>query len=81
MQPLRLSTGLAGRALVRIGAAAFVDAAAASHRSPDSIGYPLQVDAGAGLRVRLPGIPSALRIDYARGLRDGAYAWTIGWQM
>jgi len=66
--------------LVRVGAAAFVDAAAASHRSPDSIGYPLQVDAGAGLRVRIPGTPSALRIDYARGLRDGAYAWTIGWQ-
>jgi hypothetical protein len=29
----------------------------------------------------MPGIPSALRIDYARGLRDGAYAWTIGWQL
>jgi len=22
----------------------------------------------------------AAGIDYARGLRDGAYAWTIGWQ-
>jgi len=67
--------------LVRLGAAAFVDLAAASHRSPDSIGYPLQVDAGAGLRIRIPGISSSLRIDYARGLRDGAHAWTIGWQM
>jgi len=67
--------------LVRLGAAAFVDAAAASRRSPGSSGYPFQVDAGAGLRLRLPGIPTALRIDYARGVRDGAYAWTIGWQM
>jgi len=39
------------------------------------------VDAGAGLRIRIPGISSSLRIDYARGLRDGAHAWTIGWQM
>ena len=68
-------------ALVRVGAAAFVDAAAASLRSPGSNGYPFQVDAGAGLRLRMPGIPSTLRIDYARGLRDGAYAWTIGWQI
>ena len=68
-------------ALLRVAAAAFVDAAAASHRSPASSGDPFQVDAGAGVRLRMPGIPSALRIDYARGLRDGAYAWTIGWQM
>ena len=67
--------------LVRFAAAAFVDTAAASHRSPDSIGYPLQVDAGAGLRVRMPGISSVLRIDYARGVRDGAHAWTMGWQI
>jgi hypothetical protein len=67
-------------ALVRLGAAAFVDAARASQRLEGTTGRPFQVDAGAGLRVRVPGSSSTLRIDYARGVRDGTHAWTVAWQ-
>jgi hypothetical protein len=35
-------------------------------------------DAGVGLRLRLPG-GGALRIDVARGLRDGRHAASFGW--
>jgi len=62
---------------LRVGVAAFVDAARAADRA---VATPLlQVDAGAGLRLRLPGTSHALRIDAAHGLRDGANALTIGW--
>ena len=37
------------------------------------------VDAGVGVRIRLPGQRSILRVDYGRGLRDSANALTIGW--
>lgn len=40
----------------------------------------LQIDVGAGLRVRLPGTQGALRLDAARGLRDGRTALSIAWQ-
>lgn len=39
----------------------------------------LQVDAGLGLRVRVPG-EGTLRIDVARGLRDGGTVVSAGWQ-
>jgi len=67
--------------LVRVGAAAFLDAASASERLNASVGRAFQLDAGAGLRLRLPGAMNTLRVDYAHGLRDGADAWTIGWQI
>jgi hypothetical protein len=41
---------------------------------------PIHVDVGTGIRVRIPGMAGALRIDTARGLRDGASAFTAGWQ-
>jgi hypothetical protein len=66
--------------LVRIGGAVFADAAAAGGRPPFARGHAFQVDAGAGLRVRVPGRSGLFRVDYARGLRDGAHAWIIGWQ-
>ncbi|MQA30574.1 MAG: hypothetical protein GEU82_12195 [Luteitalea sp.] len=69
-----------GPALLRFGAAAFVDAAGASDRLPGAVGRARQVDAGVGLRVRLPGRDGTLRIDYARGLVDRADAVTVGWQ-
>jgi hypothetical protein len=40
---------------------------------------PLQVDVGAGLRIKIPGTPGVLRADFAHGLRDGANALTFGW--
>jgi hypothetical protein len=67
--------------LVRVGAAAFIDAASAAERLNAPVGRAFQLDAGAGLRLRLPGAASTLRVDYAHGLRDGADAWTVGWQI
>jgi predicted double-glycine peptidase len=68
-----------GSALAPIGIAVFTDIAHAADRLPSAIGKPLQVDAGVGLRIRMPGRESAFRLDYGRGLRDGAHALTVGW--
>jgi hypothetical protein len=67
------------QSMMRIGVAGFLDVAHASRRLPLATGDPLQADAGAGFRVRVPGREGTLRIDYARGLRDGASAVTLGW--
>jgi predicted double-glycine peptidase len=66
--------------LVRLGGAAFADVAAAGHRPVFATGRPSQVDAGVGVRIRVPGRSGTFRIDYARGVRDGARAWVVGWQ-
>jgi hypothetical protein len=71
---------LARPSLVRIGIAGFVDVARAAARAPGWDGDPLQVDAGVGLRLRLPGHEGTLRVDFGRGLRDGRQAVTVGWQ-
>ena len=63
---------------VRVGAAGFVDIARASRGLESSIDR-TQVDAGAGLRLSLPGT-GVLRIDLAHGLRDGRTALSVGWQ-
>src|SRR4051812_14102861 len=60
-------------ALARIAAAAFVDSAAASG--------PRQIDAGVGVRLRATPRGNTLRIDYAHGVRDGADAVSVGWQV
>lgn len=66
--------------LVRLGGALFIDAAAAGHRPAFTTpGRTLLADGGVGLRIRVPGRSGAFRIDYVRGLRDSARAWTIGW--
>jgi len=63
--------------LPRVGFAVFTDSARVwSPLAPSA--YPLQVDSGAGMRVRLPGSDSVLRIDYAHGMRDGRNAVTVG---
>ncbi|HUR19445.1 MAG TPA: C39 family peptidase [Vicinamibacterales bacterium] len=61
-----------------ISIAAFVDVAQAAQRltSPRS---PLFVDAGAGVRVRMPGRAEVVRIDVAQGLRGGGAAVSVGW--
>jgi Peptidase C39 family len=61
----------------RVAPALFVDVGRASRGMPDSDTRG-QVDAGAGLRLGLPGA-SVFRIDIARGLRDGATALSVGW--
>jgi hypothetical protein len=65
---------------VRLGIAGFIDVAHAADRALGWDGQPLQVDAGVGARLRLPGSDGTLRIDYGRGLRDGAQALTVAWQ-
>jgi hypothetical protein len=65
-------------ALVRLGVAGFVDVAQA-RRQLDGGSEPAQSDAGAGLRLRLPGDARILRIDFAHGLRDGTNALSVGW--
>jgi len=64
---------------VRLGIAGFADLARAS-RQADFGRTPVFVDVGAGLRVRIPGTPGVLRADVAHGLRDGANAFSVGWQ-
>jgi hypothetical protein len=62
-------TGSAG---FRIGAAAFVDVARVDRRAE-----PLartDVDVGIGARLGVPGVSGTVRIDVAKGLRDGATA-------
>ena len=38
------------------------------------------IDLGAGVRLTVPGAPGTLRVDVARGLRDGHMAVSAGWQ-
>ena len=64
--------------LVRLGLAAFTDVARASRQAGGGR-TPVQVDVGAGLRIKIPGTPGVLRADVAHGLRDGANALTFGW--
>jgi len=65
--------------LAHFGIAGFADIARASRRESGDMS-PIHVDVGTGIRVRIPGMAGALRIDAARGLRDGAGAFTVGWQ-
>jgi len=67
-------------ALLRVGGALFTDAAVAGQRPAFAQGRPFQIDSGVGLRVRVPGRSGVFRVDYTRGLRDGARAWLVGWQ-
>ena len=61
--------------LARIGIAGFADLGTAEHATTL-----VQVDVGAGARVRIPRAAGTLRIDVARGVPDHAHALTIGWQ-
>jgi hypothetical protein len=64
--------------IARLGVAVFTDVARASRQAADGL-TPVYVDAGAGLRIKIPGTPGVLRADVAHGLRDGANALTLGW--
>lgn len=66
--------------LLRVGAAAFLDAAHARSRPGWSTGSGTQADVGLGLRIKVPGRSGAFRLDYAHGMVDGARALSIGWQ-
>lgn len=64
--------------IVRLGIAAFTDVARASRQAAPGAA-PTQIDAGVGLRIKIPGTPGVLRADIAHGLHDGANALTFGW--
>ncbi len=64
--------------LLRLGLAGFVDAARASRKVAPGRER-LQLDFGAGLRVKLTGAAGVLRVDIAHGISDGANALTFGW--
>jgi len=61
-----------GSPLVRAGAVAFVDMARTTQRQ--SAGALDDVDVGLGFRLTTPLMPGVVRIDLARGLRDGSTA-------
>ena len=66
-----------GKARIRVGAAAFVDAARVdrSARAPGAESRArTDVDVGIGARLAVPGVSGVLRIDVAKGVRDGATA-------
>jgi len=62
----------AGKTRLRVGAAAFVDVAQIDRRAvPVSRA---DVDVGVGARLAVPGVSGVVRIDVAKGLRDGSTA-------
>jgi predicted double-glycine peptidase len=61
-----------GKAGVRFGAAAFVDAAHTDRRAVDRART--DVDQGIGARLAVPAVSGTIRIDRPKGLRDGAKA-------
>lgn len=62
---------------LRFASAVFVDAARA-RRGLDAVRLQPQIDAGAGLRIAVPGF-GAMRLDLAKGLRDGGFVFSAGW--
>ncbi|MGH8189565.1 MAG: hypothetical protein ACREUC_23625, partial [Steroidobacteraceae bacterium] len=62
---------------IGLGAAAFVDAARTSGRIAG--GSRTDIDAGAGIRLALPGRTGLFRLDVAHGLRDGRNALSVSW--
>lgn len=60
---------------LRVAPAVFIDAGRTSRRlSGDPI---TDFDTGVGLRARVPGLTGTLRLDAARGLRDGSTALSL----
>ncbi|MGE3275949.1 MAG: C39 family peptidase [Vicinamibacterales bacterium] len=66
------------RGPVSVDVAAFTDAAQAwSRRAGDH--SPFHVDIGVGFRASAPGVGGTVRLDFAKGLRDGGFAVSAGW--
>ena len=63
------------------GVALFADVARAWQPGPGISAGPAELDVGAGLRLHLLGQVGQLRIDAARGVRDGTFALSVGWQL
>jgi hypothetical protein len=65
--------------LGQFGFAAFTDMAKLARTNAGSRA-PFQIDSGVGFRASLPGVAGLLRVDVARGLRDGHMAVSAAWQ-
>jgi hypothetical protein len=63
--------------IVRLAPAVFVDVAAAGKRLQPGAAW--HSDVGAGLRIAMPG-SRVLRLDVAKGFRDGSTAFSIAWE-
>lgn len=61
----------------RVGGAVFADTARVSHRYDP--GPRTDIDAGVGIRLGLPGVRGVVRLDLAKGLRDGATAFSVAY--
>lgn len=70
---------LEGIGPLRVAPAAFVDAARAWGRIGDTSPSDLHVDVGLGLRLAGGSDGGTLRVDLARGLRDGETTLSLGW--
>jgi hypothetical protein len=64
---------------MRAAAAVFTDIGRTARRSSGPALF--DVDAGIGARLALDGMPGLLRVDLARGLRDGATAVSVGYDL
>jgi hypothetical protein len=62
-----------------IAVAGFIDAARASKRRDGLAASQAYIDAGVGLRVRLPGAIGGIRIDVAHHLGAGRLIYSAGW--
>ncbi len=67
------------RPVGRLSVAAFADLARRG-RTLSGTPAPVDLDIGAGLRAFISGAPGALRVDVARGTRDGNLVLTAAWQ-
>jgi hypothetical protein len=61
--------------IFHVGAAAFVDAARTGRRLDGNAVS--DVDVGIGARFAAPLLPGVVRLDVAKGLRDGATTWSV----
>ena len=61
-----------------VSIAGFIDGAQAWHRLTPGASA-LFIDAGAGVRLRMPGRGEVVRIDAAHGLRGGGARLSVGW--
>jgi hypothetical protein len=68
-------------ALAALGFAGFVDAAVAGARPAGASGDPYLIDAGFGLRAKIPGRPGTFRLDFASGLHDNARRLTASFDL
>lgn len=62
-----------------VAVAAFTDAARASGRPGRQRASTMFIDAGMGLRLRVPGSAATVRIDVARGVRGGGATVSAAW--